>query len=73
MCLEVGRKQRRLRRHVASIHQWSNEAEGRKASIEVAKQEATELIKRILDLRSERIRTRRDVTNVRRIRNTSIV
>jgi hypothetical protein len=73
MCLEIGRKQRRLRRHVANIHRWSNEAERREASIDLAKQEAKELIKRILDLRVERNRDRRDVTNGRATRKTSIV
>lgn len=73
MCLEISRKQRRLRRHVANIHQWSNESERRNASVDVAKQEAAELSQRILDLRSEKNRNRQDVTNDRCKRNASVV
>jgi hypothetical protein len=72
MCLDIGRKQRRLRRRFTNIHQWSNEAERRKASIDVTKQGTIELLKRILDLRSERNRNRRDVTKCRRLKKSIV-
>lgn len=66
MCIRIERKQRRLSRCMSNLQRWREQWTERKASIEVAGQEAAILVRDIAKLDRERSRAFRDVTSIRR-------
>ena len=67
-CIKIERKQRRLSRCMSNLKRWRKQRTQRKASIEVAGQEAAVLIRVIGSLDYERSRAFRDVTSMRGMR-----